>query len=206
MFGWFERRLNPYPEAQPSAPPHGLLAFCWHYSREAAPWLIAMAILTALISIGEVMLFGFLGSIVDWLATSDPQGFLEREAGRLMLMGAIGLIGLPVTVLLHSMIIHQTLLGQLPDDRALADAPLPAAPEPELLFQRICRPGGDKGDADVAVDPGIGDEAARRLRLCLGLFHRDDRHGGQRRVAAGAADAGLAGGLCRADCAISFRS
>jgi ATP-binding cassette subfamily B multidrug efflux pump len=114
MFGWFERRLNPYPEAQPSAPPHGLLAFCWHYSREAAPWLIAMAILTALISIGEVMLFGFLGSIVDWLATSDPQGFLEREAGRLMLMGAIVLIGLPVTVLLHSMIIHQTLLGNYP--------------------------------------------------------------------------------------------
>jgi ATP-binding cassette subfamily B multidrug efflux pump len=114
MFGWFERRLNPYPEAQPSAPPHGLLAFCWHYSREAAPWLIAMAILTALISIGEVMLFGFLGSIVDWLATSDPQGFLEREAGRLMLMGAMVLIGLPVTVLLHSMIIHQTLLGNYP--------------------------------------------------------------------------------------------
>jgi ATP-binding cassette subfamily B multidrug efflux pump len=57
-----------------------------------------MAILTALISIGEVMLFGFLGSIVDWLANSDPQGFLERESGRLMLMGAMVLIGLPVTV------------------------------------------------------------------------------------------------------------
>jgi hypothetical protein len=190
----------------PSAPPEGLVAFCWHYSRDAAPWLIAMAILTALISIGEVMLFGFLGSIVDWLANSDPQGFLEREAGRLMLMGAMVLIGLPVTVAAAFADHPPDASGQLPDDRALADAPLSAAPEPELLLQRIRRPGRDKGDADVAVDPGIGDEAARRLRLCLGLFHRDDRHGGQRRLAAGAAAAGLAGGLCRADQRISFRS
>ncbi|WP_340162141.1 ABC transporter ATP-binding protein [uncultured Hoeflea sp.] len=114
MFGWFERRLNPYPEATPTAPPEGLVAFCWHYSRDAAPWLIAMSLLTALISIGEVMLFGFLGSIVDWLATSDPQGFLEREWGRLVLMGAVVLIGLPLTVLLDSLIIHQTLLGNYP--------------------------------------------------------------------------------------------
>jgi len=114
MFGWFERRLNPYPEATPTAPPEGLVAFCWHYSRDAAPWLITMAVLTALISIGEVMLFGFLGSIVDWLATSDPQGFLARESGRLILMGAIVLVGLPVTVVLHSLIIHQTLLGNYP--------------------------------------------------------------------------------------------
>ena len=114
MFGWFERRLNPYPEAAPSVPPKGLLAFCWHYSREAAPWLIAMSVLTALISVGEVMLFGFLGSIVDWLANSDPEGFLERESTRLVLMGAMVLVGLPVIVALDSLIVHQTLLGNYP--------------------------------------------------------------------------------------------
>lgn len=114
MFGWFERRLNPYPETRPTAPPEGLVAFCWHYSRDAGPWLIAMGVLTALISIGEVLLFGFLGSIVDWLANSDPQGFLDRESGRLFWMGALVLIGLPLTVLIHSMIVHQTLLGNYP--------------------------------------------------------------------------------------------
>tara|TARA_R110002020_G_scaffold27559_14_gene88981 strand:+ start:2700 stop:4568 length:1869 start_codon:yes stop_codon:yes gene_type:complete len=114
MFGWFERRLNPYPSAVPLAPPEGLVAFCWHYSREAAPWLIALACVTALIAIGEVMLFGFLGSIVDWLANTDPQGFLEREWGRLVLMGVVLLVGLPITVMLHSLIVHQTLLGNYP--------------------------------------------------------------------------------------------
>ncbi|MEQ8482338.1 MAG: ABC transporter ATP-binding protein [Hoeflea sp.] len=114
MFGWFERRLNPYPKTRPTAPPKGLIAFCWHYSRDAASWLIAMGILTALISIGEVLLFGFLGSIVDWLANSDPEGFLAREAGKLAWMGGLVLIGLPAIVLIHSLLIHQTLLGNYP--------------------------------------------------------------------------------------------
>lgn len=114
MFGWFERRLNPYPEAVPTAPPEGLVAFCWHYSREAAPWLLALSVVTALIAIGEVMLFGFLGSIVDWLSNTDPQGFLQREWLRLVLMGAVLLVGLPITVMLHSLIVHQTLLGNYP--------------------------------------------------------------------------------------------
>ncbi|PWV97581.1 ATP-binding cassette subfamily B multidrug efflux pump [Hoeflea marina] len=114
MFAWFERRLNPYPAPEPQAPPQGLIAFCWHYSRDAAPWLVMMGITAALISVGEVMLFGFLGSIVDWLSTADQAGFLEREGTRLAWMGAMVLIGLPLTVYLHSTIIHQTLLGNYP--------------------------------------------------------------------------------------------
>ena len=114
MFAWFERRLDPYPAPEPEAPPQGLFAFCWHYSRDAAPWLAVMAITAGLISVGEVMLFGFLGSIVDWLATADREGFLAREGTRLAWMGAMVLIGLPLTVYLHSTIVHQTLLGNYP--------------------------------------------------------------------------------------------
>ena len=114
MFSWFERQLHPYPEAFPESPPQGFVAFCWHYSKPAAPWLIAMAVLTALISVGEVLLFGFLGSIVDWLAGADRDGFLAREGWRLFGMGSLVLVGLPLVVLLQSFIIHQTLLGNYP--------------------------------------------------------------------------------------------
>jgi ATP-binding cassette, subfamily B, multidrug efflux pump len=114
MYPWFEAKLNPYPDDPPGQPPEGLLAFCWHYSRGAAPWLIALSVLTALISIGEVVLFGFLGSIVDWLATADPNGFVERESTTLLVMAAIVLVALPLTVAVHSLIVHQTLLGNYP--------------------------------------------------------------------------------------------
>ena len=114
MFGWFERRLNPYPPEAPKAPPSTFLAFCWHYSKDAAPWLVAMSVMTALISIGEVVLFGFLGSIVDWLAEAEPEGFLQREGWSLFWMGALVLVGLPLVVLVQSTLIHQTLLGNYP--------------------------------------------------------------------------------------------
>ena len=114
MFRWFESRLDPYPADAPQPAPESWIAFCWHYSREAAPWLIAMSCLTALVSIGEVVLFGFLGNIVDWLASADREGFLEREGLTLFWMGLIVLVALPGAVLVHSLILHQTLLGNYP--------------------------------------------------------------------------------------------
>jgi ATP-binding cassette subfamily B multidrug efflux pump len=114
MFSWFERRIDPFPDARSGAPPRNFRAFCWHYVKDAAPWLAAMSFVTALIAIGEVILFGFLGQIVDWLQSADRATFLEEEGGRLLLMGAIVLIGLPSAVLLQGLIIHQALLGNLP--------------------------------------------------------------------------------------------
>jgi len=114
MFGWFESRLNPYPLAEPTVPPKGLFAFCWHYTKPAAPWLLVMAVCTMLIAIGEVALFQFLGNIVDWLSNADRETFLEAEGGRLAWMGALILIGLPGLVALDSFVMHQVLLGNYP--------------------------------------------------------------------------------------------
>ncbi len=114
MFGWFESRLNPYPSEEPKLPPKGLFAFCWHYTKPAAPWLVTMAVLTALIAVGEVMLFQFLGNIVDWLSNADRANFLQAEGTRLFWMGAIVLVGLPLVVTLDSLIMHQVLLGNYP--------------------------------------------------------------------------------------------
>ena len=114
MFGWFESRLNPYPAAEPTVPPQGLFAFCWHYTKPAAPWLIIMSVCSMLIAVGEVTLFQFLGSLVDWLTTADRATFLEKEGTKLFWMGAIILVGLPGTVAVASMVMHQVLLGNYP--------------------------------------------------------------------------------------------
>ncbi|MBW9055095.1 ABC transporter ATP-binding protein [Rhizobium mesosinicum] len=114
MFDWFERRLNPYPSEEPIAPPKGLFAFCWHYSKPAAGWLALMAFLTGLIAVGEVALFQFLGDIVDWLTNADKATFLQNEGHKLIWMGALVLIGLPVIAGLDSLIMHQMMLGNYP--------------------------------------------------------------------------------------------
>ena len=114
MFGWFESRLDPYPSEEPTHPPEGLLAFCWHYSKPAAGFLALMAFCAMVIAVGEVALFQFMGSLVDWLANADRATFLEREGWRLAFMGAIILVLLPGFVALNSMIMHQVLLGNYP--------------------------------------------------------------------------------------------
>lgn len=114
MFRWFESRLNPYPAEEPGVPPSGFIAFCWHYTKPAWRWLAFMSCVTAMIAAGEVYLFGFFGNVVDWLATSDREGFLDREGSRLLWMGIVLLVVLPGITLLHSMLIHQTLLGNYP--------------------------------------------------------------------------------------------
>jgi ATP-binding cassette subfamily B multidrug efflux pump len=51
---------------------------------------------------------------VDWLAEKDPQTFMQEEKQRLFWMSFIVLIAIPVTVLFHSVYIHQVLLGNYP--------------------------------------------------------------------------------------------
>ena len=114
MFRFFERRIDPFPETLQGAPPKGLWPFLWHYIRPAAPWLILMSLFTALIAVGEVALFGFLGGIVDWLASANREGFLQREGGTLAIMGAVLLIGLPLATLIQGLIVYQGLMGNVP--------------------------------------------------------------------------------------------
>ena len=114
MLRFFERRIDPFPETRPGVPPKGLRAFVWHYIQDAAPWLIAMSFFTALIAVGEVALFGFLGGIVDWLSTAEREGFFEREGGRLALMAGILVIGLPLATLAQALIVYQGLMGNVP--------------------------------------------------------------------------------------------
>jgi ATP-binding cassette subfamily B multidrug efflux pump len=114
MFSWFESRLNPFPAEDPALPPKGLVAFCWHYTRSAAPWLLLLGLCSGLIAVGEVVLYQFLGNIVDWLSKTDPTTFLATEGGRLVWMGALVLIGLPVVGVVHSVVMHQVLAGSFP--------------------------------------------------------------------------------------------
>ena len=114
LFERFERLIEPFPEAEPERPPEGLAAFCWHYSKGIWPWLAVMAALGALVAIAEVTLFGFLGSIVDWLSTADRETFLRDEAATLWVMGLVTLVGVPLATLLWSLLFHQTIMGNYP--------------------------------------------------------------------------------------------
>lgn len=114
MFTFFERLLKPFPDESPGQPPSGLWAFFRHYTRGVLGFLIIMSLLRGLLALIEVFLFGFLGALVDWLSKQDPNTFFETHTPTLIGISFVILIALPVTVMLHSLLIHQTLLPNYP--------------------------------------------------------------------------------------------
>ncbi|WP_333797769.1 ABC transporter ATP-binding protein [Rheinheimera sp.] len=114
MLRFFEKLTEPFPAAEPAQPPHGLWAFCRHYSQGMVLPLLVMASLTALLAMLEVSLFGFMGQLVDWLIEKDPATLWQTEKDTLIRMGLLTAVGIPLLVLLHSAVIHQMILGNFP--------------------------------------------------------------------------------------------
>ena len=114
MLSYFEKLTSAYPPDDPSTPPENLFAFIRHYSRGMEIPLCLIVILTAALAVLEVMLFGFMGRLVDWLTEKSPETFLAEESGTLWAMALVLLVAMPVLTLLHTLITHQTLLGNYP--------------------------------------------------------------------------------------------
>ncbi|WP_435237004.1 ABC transporter ATP-binding protein [Psychromonas sp. PT13] len=114
MFNFFEKLVPALDDTEPVQPPNTLFAFCLHYTKGYKVALFFMTILTASLAILEVSLFGFMGQLVDWLTTKDPQTLFQEEGLKLLLMGGLIIIVIPLLTLLHSLIIHQVLLGNYP--------------------------------------------------------------------------------------------
>jgi len=114
MFSFFERRLDPFPASRHGPPPEGLLAFIFHYLRDARGWLGAQVAVSAMFGFIEVLLFAFLGGLVDMLAGAERASFLADNAVTLFWMGAVLLVVWPVMTVIACMIQFQVLSANLP--------------------------------------------------------------------------------------------
>ncbi|MEO0546470.1 MAG: ABC transporter ATP-binding protein [Pseudomonadota bacterium] len=114
MLSWFEQRVDPFPPQEPEQPPTGLVAFCWHYSKDIWPYLAMVTVLGIAIAVLEITIFGFVGNIVEWLSNADRETFLEQESGRLWFMAFIVMIVVPVIAGIWAVLLHQTVFGNFP--------------------------------------------------------------------------------------------
>jgi ATP-binding cassette subfamily B multidrug efflux pump len=114
LYKYFENLVPALNDAEPTQPPETLVAFCLHYTKGYGKALILMSVLTALLAILEVSLFGFMGQLVDWLITKNPETLLQDEGLSLLAMSLTVLVLIPALTLLHSLLVHQVLLGNYP--------------------------------------------------------------------------------------------
>lgn len=114
MFSWFESLTKPFPADDPQKPPKTLFGFCRHYTKGFELPLIVMSILSALIAIAEVTLLRYMGQLVDILSTQERATFWLDQGDQITNMVLLIAVVMPVLGILHSMIMHQTLLGNYP--------------------------------------------------------------------------------------------
>ncbi|EGQ8177680.1 TPA: ABC transporter ATP-binding protein [Vibrio parahaemolyticus] len=114
MFKRFEGFTEPFPKSTPNQPPSGIFAFLRHYTRGYEKPLIIMSLMSTIVAIVEVMLFGAMGQLVDWLSTSNPETFLQDNRADLIFYGVLLLVVMPLLVVIYSLLVHQTLLGNYP--------------------------------------------------------------------------------------------
>ncbi|TOA94458.1 ABC transporter ATP-binding protein [Vibrio parahaemolyticus] len=114
MFKRFEGFTEPFPKSTPDQPPSGIFAFLRHYTRGYEKPLIIMSLMSTIVAIVEVLLFGAMGQLVDWLSTSNPETFLQDNRADLIFYGVLLLVVMPLLVVIYSLLVHQTLLGNYP--------------------------------------------------------------------------------------------
>jgi ATP-binding cassette subfamily B multidrug efflux pump len=113
VFAWFERLIEPYPDAPPATPPRGFFAFLWRCSYGLRRYILVMTVLTAAIGVFEALLFSMMGRIVDWLGAVAPTQLWTERRGTLLLLGVV-LAASIILVAAQSTLKQQTLQGNFP--------------------------------------------------------------------------------------------
>ena len=103
LFAYFESRIR--PTAMPgSAPPQGLLAFYWHFIRQAKHLFGAMFVTGLVVALIDTLIPLFIGRLVRLMEATDRAAALDAAMPTLLAMGAAVLIGRPLALLLDSLV------------------------------------------------------------------------------------------------------
>ncbi len=76
--------------------------------------ILTVSVLSAIVAMLEVALFGFLGQLVDWFSEQSRETFLEEQKLTLIGMGITVLVLIPGFILLRSFFSRQSLMGNYP--------------------------------------------------------------------------------------------
>ena len=111
MFRRFERLLNPTePPAHPE-PPAGLLAFFWHFARQAKWLFVTLFIIELFTALFDAAVPWFIGRIVNLVNDVPRDRFVAETWPVLVGMALVLLIARPATVFTRYLITNQAISG-----------------------------------------------------------------------------------------------
>ena len=79
MFRRFETTLDPTREPERPEPPSGLLAFYWHFARQAKGLLFALFVIELFVALFDTAVPWFMGRIVTLVSKVAPEPLPRRD-------------------------------------------------------------------------------------------------------------------------------
>jgi ATP-binding cassette, subfamily B, multidrug efflux pump len=109
MFAFFERFLTPTSAPQNPEPPPGLIAFLWHFARQAK-WLFAALFVAELcVALSDSAVPWFMGRVVTMVTKTPPDQFLATSWPWLAGMAVVVVLVRPASTLTRYLITNQAI-------------------------------------------------------------------------------------------------
>src|SRR6476619_3528358 len=89
MFRLFENALNPTDPPAQSQPPSGLIAFYWHFARQAKGLFGALFVAGLIVALLDSTIPVFMGRIATLVPSSDPPTLSTENWPMLLGMAAV---------------------------------------------------------------------------------------------------------------------
>src|SRR5215468_4561705 len=109
MFSLFERYLQPTAVPEQPEPPDGLIAFLWHFARQAKWLFVGLFAVEFFVALTDSAVPWFMGRIVTLVTSIPPDRFLGETWPWLVGMALVVLVARPLVGLARYLITNQAI-------------------------------------------------------------------------------------------------
>jgi ATP-binding cassette subfamily B multidrug efflux pump len=109
MFAFFERFLTPTAAPEHPEPPPGLIAFLWHFARQAKWLFAALFVVELFVALTDSAIPWFMGRVVTMVTKTPPERFLAVGWPWLVGMALVVVIARPAMTFARYLITNQAI-------------------------------------------------------------------------------------------------
>ena len=109
MFALFEQFLTPTAAPQHPEPPGGLIAFLWHFARQAKWLFAALFVIELCVALSDSAVPWFMGRVVTMVTKTPPDQFLAKGWPWLLGMAIVVVIVRPIVTLTRYLVTNQAI-------------------------------------------------------------------------------------------------
>src|SRR5476649_1648356 len=113
MFSFFERLLAPTAAPEHPQPPPGLVAFFWHYARQAKGLFIGLFVAGFFVALLDSLIPVFVGRIVTLITANQPKEFFADFWLLLLAMSVVVLVLRPLALTTQNIMANQAITANL---------------------------------------------------------------------------------------------